>query len=269
MDQSNPSRAARSFEIIDALRLAGGNSRIQSLAEALGVTEETIRRNVKRMSQQGLVHKVHGGVQLVDTKTELSFSDRMTEATDAKRRIAATVASIVPNGASLFLDIGSTTAFIAQALQSHSELFIVTNSVAVAHALAARNGNRVFMPGGELRAHDGGIFGVDALDFVKGFRTDFAILSAAAVNAQKGVLIFDLEEAKYSRAILDRATTRILATDSTKFGRSAPIALADAHLVDLLITDARPNDDLAAALNAMEIDVKIASNRLQHSGEKK
>lgn len=256
-----PTAAARGHEILEILRHSGGTSRIQKLAEHLGVTEETIRRNVKRMTEDGLVHKVHGAVLLAETKTELSLSARMSEAPEAKRRIAAHVAARVPNGSSLFLDIGSTTAYIAQALQAHSDLFIVTNSVSVAHALAARNGNRVFMPGGELRPHDGGIFGVDALSFVERFQTDFAILSAAAIDAQKGVLIFDLEEAKFSRAIMDRSTTRILAADSTKFGRRAPISLADPQLLDLLITDAPPPDDLAAALSALDIEVKVASSR--------
>lgn len=264
--RTNTTAAARGHEILEILRLSGGNSRIQTLAETLGVTEETIRRNVKKMSDDGLVHKVHGAVHLAETKTELSFSARMSEAPDAKRRIAAHVARRVPDGASLFLDIGSTTAYIAQALQGHSDLFIVTNSVAVAHALAARNGNRVFMPGGELRGLDGGIFGVDALDFVERFQTDFAILTAAAIDAQKGILIFDLEEAKFSRAIMDRATTRILAADSTKFGRRAPISLADPHLLDLLITDAPPPDDLATALAALDIEVKLASARPQTTG---
>ena len=258
--------AARGQEILEVLRLCGGNSRIQALAEQIGVTEETIRRNIKKMSEDGLVHKVHGAVYLTETKTELSFSARMSEAPGAKRRIAAHVAARIPNGASLFLDIGSTTAYIAQALQAHADLFIVTNSVAVAHALAARNGNRVFMPGGELRAHDGGIFGVDAMAFVERFQTDFAILSAAAIDAQKGIGIFDLEEAKFSRAILDRATTRILAADSTKFGRRAPISLADPQLLDLLVTDAPPPEDLAAALAAMEIEVKVAALRQARPG---
>ena len=250
--------AARGHEIVEALREAGGNSRIHSLAEKLGVTEETIRRNVKRMSDDGLVQKVHGAVHLLDTKTELSFSARMSEAPEAKRRIADHVAAQIPNGVSMFLDIGSTTAYIAQALQGHSDLFIVTNSVTVAHTLAARNGNRVFMPGGELRPHDGGIFGIDALNFVERFQTDYAILSAAAIDARKGILIFDLEEAKYSRAIMDNASTRILAADSTKFGRRAPISLADPHLLDLLVTDAPPPDDLAAKFAELEIKVEVA-----------
>jgi len=258
--------AARGQDILDLLQLSGGSSRINALAEALGVTEETVRRNLKLLSSEGFVHKVHGAVHLIESKTELNFTLRMNESPDAKRLIAAHVAARIPDGASLFLDIGSTTAYIAQALRGHSELFIITNSVAVAHALAARNGNRVFMPGGELRTHDGGIFGVDALKFVERFRADFAILSIAAIDAHSGFLIYDLEEAKYSRAIMDRATTRIVAADSTKFGRRAPIALADPQLLDLVVTDCLPSRDILDAMEAWEIEIALASALPQRNG---
>ena len=87
------------------------------------------------------------------------------------------------DGDTLFLDIGSTTAFIAVALQKHQNLFVVTNSVAVAHALATRNNNRVFFSGGELRSHDGGAFGIDSIAFVRRFNVRHAILSVTAINA--------------------------------------------------------------------------------------
>lgn len=258
--RSSSATAARAQEILELLRMSGGRGRINEIAEAIGVTEETVRRNVKLLTQDGLVQKFHGSVQLSEAKTEQSFSVRMDEQPEAKRRIAAHVASRIPDGASLFLDVGSTTAYIAQALQGHANLFIVTNSVAVAHALAARNGNRVFMPGGELRPHDGGIFGVDALDFVERFLTDFAILSIAAIDATNAFSIFDLEEAKYSRAIMDRAATRIVAADSSKFGRRAPIALANPELLDLLITDADPPAEIAAVLADLDIEVALAKS---------
>ena len=158
--------AHREREIIEALRLNGGSSRIQPLAAQLGVSEETIRRNVKKLADDGRVRKVHGGVHLPDAEpgaeTEPSFAQRMDRNPEAKRRIAARVAAMVGNGDSLILDIGSTTAYIARALRRHRDLFVVTNSVAVAHLLAARNNNRVFMAGGELRAHDGGAFGAES-----------------------------------------------------------------------------------------------------------
>jgi DeoR family glycerol-3-phosphate regulon repressor len=229
----------REREIIDALRSVGGASRIQPLAAQLGVSEETIRRNLKKLADDGLVRKVHGGVHLPDTEIEIepSFMQRMDQNPDAKRRIAARVATIVKNGDSLFLDIGSTTAYIARALRSHRDLFVVTNSVAIAHLLSARNNNRVFMAGGELRAHDGGAFGAEAITFVRRFQVDYAICSATAINASRGFMLFDLQEAEFSREIMLRSDTRIVAADSTKFGRSGPIVVCDPAIVDKLITD--------------------------------
>lgn len=237
---------------------SGGSMRINSIAEALDVSEETVRRNVRRLSDEGLVHKVHGGVLLQHGSTELSFAQRMDENPRPKQRIAAHVAGLISNGSSLFLDIGSTTAFIASALRNHHDLYVVTNSVAVAHGLAARNGNRVFMPGGELRPHDGGIFGEEVLDFVGQFRTDFAVLSTAAINARDGFMLFDLEEARYSRAIMANARTRIVAADSTKFGRTAPISLTAPSTVDLLITNAAPPRDIRDAAERWATEIVVA-----------
>src|SRR3546814_10976914 len=88
--------------------------------------------------------------------SDLPFAQRMDENPDAKRLIAGQVARMIKNGDSLILDIGSTTAYVARALRGHHDLFVVTNSLAVAQMLATRNNNRVFMAGGELRAHDAG-----------------------------------------------------------------------------------------------------------------
>ena len=133
-----------------------GSARIESLATRLGVTDETIRRNLKRLQAQGMVTRVHGGVHLKDWGPEASFAQRMVQNPGPKRRIAEAVARMLPDGASLFLDVGSTTAYVAQALRVRRELLVVTNSLAVAQALTGVNGNQVFMAGGELRGHVGG-----------------------------------------------------------------------------------------------------------------
>ena len=115
----------RGAEIIDLVTRAGGSMRIQSIAEALNVSEETVRRNVRRLSDEGLVRKVHGGVLLQHGSTELNFAQRMAENPIPKQRIAAHVAGLIGDGSSLFLDVGSTTAFIAEALKAHQELLVV------------------------------------------------------------------------------------------------------------------------------------------------
>ncbi len=160
--------------------------------------------------------------------------------------------------ASLFLDVGSTTAYVAQALRHHRELLVVTNSLAVAQTLASRNGNRVFMAGGELRSHDGGAFGAEALAFVSQFQVRYAILSAAAVDATAGFMLHDLREAEFSRTIIARAEVSIIAADATKFGLTAPIRVTDPANLHRLVTDAVPPPALAALLAAAGVEISVA-----------
>lgn len=248
----------REREILDELRLAGGASRIQFLAERIGVSEETIRRNIRTLETNGFVTKVHGGVHLKDVADEPPLHFRMNENAEAKRLIATKVADIVEDGDTLFLDIGSTTAFIAVALQRHQNLFVVTNSVAVAHTLATRNNNRIFFAGGELRAHDGGAFGIDSINFVRRFNVRHAVLSVTAINAASGFMLQDMEEAEYSREAARRAESRIVVADSSKFGRSAPIIIDEPSTYDTLVTDAPPSAEIAAMLADNQIELVVA-----------
>ena len=250
----------RERELLEVLREAG-SGRILDLARRLGVTEETVRRNVRRLEERGLVTKVHGGVVLRDWVAEPSFALRFAQNTEAKRRIAAELAAMIPNGASLFLDVGSTTAYVAQALRDHHALLVVTNALPVAQTLVGGADNRVFMAGGELRAHDGGAFGAEALAFVRQFRVDLAVLSAGAVNAQTGVMLHDLREAEFSREIIRNAGRSILAADATKFGQRGPICLAEPEVFDTLVTDAAPPPDIAQMLDTAGVRTVIARDR--------
>lgn len=248
----------RQSEILAALRRAGGSLRIQSIASALEVSDETVRRNLRRLVEGGLVEKTHGGARLIEHVTEGDIQSRMLESPEAKRRIAACVAGMVEDGTSLFLDVGSTTAFIADALREHRQLTIVTNSVAVAHKLATRNGNRMFFAGGELRDHDGGSFGPEALAFVENFNTDLAILSATGISAERGFMLFDLAEARFARAILKRAARSIVAADNRKFSRIAPVSLGDPRQVSMIVCDAPPPEGIAAAARIWGTTIRVA-----------
>ncbi len=250
-------QASRGFEILQALGQSG-SARISELARRLGVSEETVRRNLRPLVAQGRVVRVHGGVHLAEWSAEPSFARRMAENPVRKRRIARAVAAMIPDAASLFLDVGSTTAHVAQALRGHRSLMVVTNSLAVAQALVGNGGNRVFMAGGALRAHDGGAFGAEALAFVRQFRVDFAVLSAAAVTAEAGFLLHDLREAEFSRAILERAGHSLMAVDATKFGRQAPIRLAPPGAIGTLVTDAPPPTAIAGALSGAGVRILLA-----------
>ncbi len=235
-----------------------GSARVAVLARKLDVTEETIRRLAKKLDGLGLVTKTHGAVHWREVSAEPSFDQRMKIQSGAKRRIARSVADLVADGASLFLDVGSTSAYVALALQTRRDLMVVTNSLAVATALTGRNGNRVFMAGGELRAHDGGAFGQDALDFVGQFRVTHAILSVAAIDAKDGFLLQDLREAEFARAIIARADDATVAADATKFSGKAAITIAPLGKFKRLVTDAVPPPDILAQLALHEIALQIA-----------
>lgn len=248
----------RERAILDEVRLAGGACRINFLADRLGVSEETIRRNVKSLEQSGHINKVHGGVHLIGSQAEQPLYDRMGKNSDAKRLVAAKVASYIRDGDTLFLDIGSTTAYIAKALANHKELFVVTNSVSVAHTLATRNSNRVHLAGGELRAHDGGAFGQDAIKLVRRFNVRYAILSVAAINAESGFMLHDMAEAELSREATARAQVRIMAADSAKFDLCAPVILEDPSLFDMLVTDKKPPASIRKMLSDHDVDLVLA-----------
>ncbi len=249
----------REQEILRELRLAGGNCRIAYLAECLAVSDETIRRNIKTLQSKSLVKKVHGGVYLTEdlTITEPPFQSRMAKNSGIKKLLAIGVAKMIKDGDSLFLDIGSTTAYIAEALRNHHNLYIVTNSVMVSSILATINNNRVFLAGGELRSHDGGAFGYEAIRFIKRFNVQYAILSIGAINAENGFMLHDIQEADLSKEAAATAQTIIAVADHEKFGRLAPIAFEDANLFDVLVTDKQPSADICKMLNDNEVDIVI------------
>lgn len=248
----------REEEILRALFRAGGSCRVSVLANELGVTLETIRRNVRNLEERGIVRKVHGGVHLLEDILEPSLESRLDKKVDAKEKLAKAVAEVISDGDSVFLDVGSTTAYVAQALCDHSKLFVVTNSVFVAQTLASRNNNRVFMAGGELRSHDGGAFGVEAQDLIKRLNVRFAVLSVGAVNAESGFMLHDLQEANLAHIAAQNAQVRIVVADGEKLGKRAPVTLDSARQINLFFTDTQPSEDIRQMLLANEIDLVVA-----------
>jgi len=251
----------REQEILHEIRLAGGSCRIGFLARKLAVSDETIRRNIKTLEANGLVKKVHGGVSLSGSAAvpESPFQRRMDRNTETKKALAARVADMIDNGDSLFLDVGSTTAYVAQALQNHQDLCIVTNSIAVAHMLVARNNNRIFLAGGELRAVDGAAFGQEALNFVRRFNVQYAVISVDAINAHSGFMFHDIQEADISCAAIKQSQVSIVIADSTKIGPQAPIAMLSPEDINVLVTNEQPDKHVVSMLEKNEIALDVIS----------
>lgn len=244
--------------ILDALRVTGRES-ITSLADRLNVSDETVRRHLKDLVDQGAVHRVHGGVILAGALAEPPFSRRIKERIAAKRAIARSVAEHVSNGMTLLIDSGSTTTYVAQALLQKTGLTVVTNSLEIARTLLGRADCAVHLTGGALRADIGAAVGHEAIELIKEFRGDLAILSIGAIEPKDGYMDFDIDEARIARTMIDRADRVVVAADAWKFTAKARVRVCSFEPVSLLVTDALPSDPLRQRLDAAGTEIVVAS----------
>lgn len=225
-----------------------GTVTISGLAARLGVSLETVRRDVRPLTENGSVLKIHGAVGLAGQVGEAPFQRRMRENAGAKRRIAREMAQLIHDGESVMLDTGTTTSFVARELLGHRRLTVVTNSSDIARTLATVNGNKVYMAGGELRSDSGAAFGVSAIEFIAKFSVTHAIISAGAIEAGSGVMDFDLEEAEFARMMLSRGAQSYVVTDHTKFGRRGLVQVAGFDAIGHVVTDEAVSAEIAATL---------------------
>lgn len=248
----------REVELLETLRNIGGTARTANLAETLRVSEETIRRTIKSLAKTGVVRRVHGGVYLVNPEAGQPVASRLSHRSSEKARIGQTAASLIQDGTCLFLDVGSTTAHVAQALRQHRNLTVVTNGLHAAQALVGINCNRVFLAGGEMRNVEGGAFGPETMEFVQRFNIDTAVLSVDGIDERGGFLLAGSEEAGLARAVAGWARRVLVVADHTKFGESAPIVACQPTDIDAVITDQHVGQSFHVLFDGWDIDLIMA-----------
>lgn len=246
--------ALRHARILDIARQAGSVA-VETLAAELDVTPQTIRRDLNMLAQRSMLSRVHGGAVVTSGVDNLDREARRHVAAGAKAAIGAAAAALVPNGASLFINIGTTTEAIARALVDHRDLLVVTNNLNVIDILADRPTIEVIVAGGKVRASDRAVVGALAMDFIRSFKVDYALIGASAVDGDGTLLDFDVDEVRVSQTIIAHARTVILAVDQSKFGRPAPVRIVDMAAVDHLVTDRMADPLLAAACAASKVEV--------------
>jgi DeoR family glycerol-3-phosphate regulon repressor len=245
----------------DILRIleGEGSATISALARELGVSLETVRRDVRPLTESGTLVRIHGAVGLAGYFGEAPFQKRMRENAVAKQAIARTLAATVRDGDSIMLDTGTTTSFVARELIGHRRLTVVTNSSDIARTLATANGNRVYMAGGELRSDSGAAFGKSALDFIEQFSVKHAVISAGAVDTT-GVADFALDEAEFAQLVLSRGERRVVVTDHTKFAKRGLIKVAKFADVSEVITDRCPPQEIEEEMKAAGARVTVVGS---------
>lgn len=231
---------------------------IDELVQHFDVTPQTIRRDLNHLANENLIIRHHGGAEATTSTTEnTSYQSRKIMNLDAKEQIAKELVKLIPNGASLFINIGTTTETIARALLNHKNLNIVTNNIHVATILSAKEDFTVIVAAGEVRHRDGGIIGEATCDFISQFQMDFGIIGISAISNDGSLLDFDFREVKVAQAIIDNSDCVLLATDHSKFGRSAMVKQGSITQVDHLFTDITPPDEIKELLLNHKVQTHI------------
>ncbi|WP_026620005.1 DeoR family transcriptional regulator, glycerol-3-phosphate regulon repressor [Ensifer sp. WSM1721] len=226
----------RQAEILE-LAKAEGRVLVEELAQRFSVTPQTIRKDLNDLCDGRVLNRVHGGAIFPSGKENVKYESRRQIAAAEKQAIGRAAASLIPDNASLFINIGTTTEAVGEALLDHKELMVITNNINVANRLRVFPSIEVVIAGGVVRGSDGGIVGEAAVDFIKQFKVDFAVIGASAIDHDGALLDFDYREVKVAQAIIANARHVILVSDSTKFERTAPVRIGHISQVQTFITD--------------------------------
>ncbi|GAB3630549.1 Glycerol-3-phosphate regulon repressor [Pandoraea terrae] len=232
---------------------------VENLAVNFDVTPQTIRRDIHLLAERKLVRRYHGGVGLPGGAENEAYDARQSLLTDEKQRIAAALAAQIPDHASLFINIGTTTEAVARALSRHRGLRVITNNLHVAAMMSGYPDAEVIIAGGVVRARDQGVTGEATLDFIRQFRVDFGIIGISAIDPDGTLRDFDYREVRVAEAIIAHSRTVYLAADHSKFGRSALVRLGHLSQVDALFTDCPIPPEMASVLQDAGTRVFVAT----------
>lgn len=247
-------------EEIVALVQARGYVSIEDLAETFSVTPQTVRRDINTLSEQALLRRHHGGAGLPSSVENIAYPARKVLCHDEKIRIARQVAQQIPDRASLFLNIGTTTEEVARALQDRKGLRVITNNLNIAMMLSRRNDFEVTVAGGMVRSRDGGIIGASAVDLIHQFKVDFGVIGISGIDMDGTLLDFDYREVRVARSIVDNSRKVFLVADHTKFGRNAMIRLGELSMVDALFTDRPPPEEMDTVFAEANVALHVSDS---------
>ncbi len=238
------------------------NWTIAELADHFHVSEETIRRDVRHLESLGRVQKFHGGVSQPGASLEGPYQARLRAQAEGKKLLAQKAAEQVQEGMTLFLDSGTTTFWMARALAPLRNLTVITNSIDIAHEVVDRPGQRLFFAGGTIHPDYHGAFCAEAIAYCRRFVPDITTISVGAIEAERGFMDFDVDEAGFKRAILHHARRVMMLADATKFTRSGFMHVADYHDVHDLVTDRPPPPDIRKAVETAGIRLHIGEDEV-------
>jgi DeoR family transcriptional regulator of aga operon len=248
------SRLRSIIEVIDDNGAVG----VEDLAESLGVSTATIRRDLARLADQGVIIRSHGGAMRPDVGLEVPISYRRGTAVAQKRRIAAAAATLIGEGAIVGITGGTTTMEVARALTPVHKLTVVTNALNVGMQLARHRNIRLVLTGGVCRTASFELSGPIAESTLLGYNLDVAFVGVDGIDVDAGCTTHDDAEARANAALVKIARHTVIVADSSKIGRITFASICPLELVDRLITDNGADPQALSRLEAAGLRVVLA-----------
>lgn len=237
---------------------AAGSVSVSDLAGRLGVSRETIRRDLKVLASQGRASIVHGGAARRAAVAEPSLAARVAANAAGKEAIGRRAATLVSDGMVVLIDSGSTTFSMGAALTELNDLTVITNSLPIASLLCRSPGVKVIMLGGEIDANDEAAFGVETIAALAHFRVDLVFLGVGGISPEGEFTDYSRLAAEQRHMMMKAAKEVYVLADHSKFERSAPVRIAPVAHIAGLIVDEPPPESIARAAAAQRWEVIVA-----------
>lgn len=231
---------------------------VDELASHFDVAPQTIRRDLNLLADGGLIRRYHGGVSASSSVENVAYSARQSLQTSEKNRIAASIAKAIPDGSSLFINLGTTNEGVGRALLEHRDLRVITNNLNIAILLSDNPTFEVIVAGGVVRGRDHGVTGEATIELIRQFKVDFGIIGISGIELDGTLLDFDFHEVRVAQAIIEHSRQVFLGADHSKIGRNAMVRLGDFSHVDAWFTDRQPPEALLPVLETAGTQLHVA-----------
>ena len=231
------------------------NLRIVETAEAMGVSTMTVRRDLQRLAEQGIVTLVHGGAVFNEGTVAMpTVAAREQKMRQEKNTMAAYCAGLIKEGNAVYLDAGSTAKAIAELLLERSKIAVLTHSLSVMNILAAARQLQLISVPGIYQPDNKGFFGDMTQRFIREFQLDIVFFGACAVDVG-GMMSPDFTDLAVKQALVEHARKRVLVVDHTKIGCASLVKVCDLHQLDMIVTDGLANPEFIQRAKRMGLEV--------------
>ncbi|WP_440490191.1 DeoR/GlpR family DNA-binding transcription regulator [Serratia nevei] len=226
----------------------------KQLSEMFGLSEDTVRRDLRELDAEGLLQRVHGGALPVSSAIA-SFAERNQLESGAKRAIAKAAAALIAPGQVVIIDGGTTSAELVRQLPLNLNATIVTHSPSVAVGLVDHPTVEVILIGGRLYKHSIVSVGAAAVEAMSHIRADLYFMGVTGVHPTAGLSTGDLEEAYIKRALAARAAETVVLASAAKLNAASQYAIGDITLAHTIIVERATDDALIAPLQQVGVSV--------------